>query len=264
MSNEIKAYYDEHLTGKLSGFVNTNPRVELAWQTVLTYAPENPRCILEIGCGIGDICHRMSQTWREAQVIGLDISPKSIETARKLFGTGRLSFVEGILSKGKLQPPFDLIIMMDVYEHIAGPDRNQLHEAIASLLSSEGRIILSFPTPRYLAYLKKYVPKGIQPVDEDINVKVISQLAEDTHTEVLLYKEVKVWHPGDYTHAVLAKPQADWTEQSYRATVDNISISDRLKRIAGKVLFKNNIFSPKTMKAAYVRKKLGKDSYPNQ
>ncbi len=110
-TENIKSYYDEHIIGKIRGFVQENPRVEKAWETILKYAPVNVTRILEIGCGIGDICWRMSQAWPQAQVTGLDISPKSIETARKLFGSNQIAFVEGILSKDTLSGNFDLIVL---------------------------------------------------------------------------------------------------------------------------------------------------------
>jgi SAM-dependent methyltransferase len=202
---EIKAYYDEHVTGKLAGFVEGNERVERAWLTVDQWAPTNPRRILEIGCGIGDICWRMTRRWPGAEVTGMDISPKSLEIARELFTSPRLSFCEGPLVKGKIAGQFDLVVLIDVYEHIAAGDRLALHEALAEIQDESGRMVLTFPTPRHLAWLKEHQPEQIQPVDEDIGLGQISKLAQATGNEVLLYQEIGVWHEGDYAHAVLGR-----------------------------------------------------------
>ncbi len=258
---KVKNYYDEHIKGKLRGFVQENPRIERAWQTVSTFAPAEVTQILEVGCGIGDTCWRMSFQWPRANVVGLDISPKSIEIAKKLFGSDRISFVEGILTKDTLQAKFDLIVLMDVYEHIAQSDRHVLHEALASLISEKGHIILSFPTPRHLAYLREYVPGGIQPVDEDITVEVINQLAKDTSTEVKLYQEVAIWHPGDYAHAVLSRPDAKWTQESYKENNIALRSQNRLERVVRKLAFENPILSRKTQRIAFIRKKLGQHAY---
>ncbi len=94
---QVKIYYDSHIAGKLEGFVEGNERVERAWLTIDQRAPANPKQILEIGCGIGDICWRMTRRWPGAEVVGLDVSPNSLEMARKLFGSSRLSFCEGPL-----------------------------------------------------------------------------------------------------------------------------------------------------------------------
>ncbi len=124
--------------------------------------------------------------------------------------------------------------------------------------------MLSFPTPRYLAYLRKYVPGGIQPVDEDINVQVIARLAKDTVTEALIYKEVNIWHVGDYGHAVLARPQSEWTPQSYKEGTAQVGGGVQLRRAFHKIVRLNPVFSKKTQRIAYIHKKLGKEAYPGK
>jgi SAM-dependent methyltransferase len=208
-TDEVKRYYDEHIDGKIKGFIDGNDRIERAWATVERWAPSSPSSVLEIGCGIGDICWRMARRWERARVVGIDISPASIQAATRLFGSSRVSFHEGKLTRKTLDGPFDLILLMDVYEHLAIGERQSVHAAIADLLSSRSRIILSVPTPRHLAWLRANEPREIQPVDEDIGIDTLSVLARSTGTEILLYEEVGVWHEGDYAHAVLGRP-GDW------------------------------------------------------
>ncbi|MDO1451006.1 class I SAM-dependent methyltransferase [Rhodocytophaga aerolata] len=210
---EVKKYYDDHTINKLKGFVYTNERVERAWLTIVDYG-KNPVRILEIGCGIGDISWRMSRWWPDAEIVGLDISSRSIEMATKLFASSKLKFIEGTLDKGKLSGKFDLILLIDVYEHIAISERATLHKTIKELITEEGKVILSFPTPRHLAWLRMHDMSNIQPIDEDIDVITISKFAQEINKEVILYKELSVWHAGDYAHAVLGsrigwKPESD-------------------------------------------------------
>jgi len=255
---EIKAYYDAHVGGKLEGFVEGNERVECAWQTVDRWAPPKPSKILEIGCGIGDICWRMTRRWQKAEVLGLDVSGTSLEVARQLFSLSRLSFCEGPLVKGKLAGKFDLIVLMDVYEHIATVDKPQLHEALADSLSDRSRIFLSFPTPRHLAWLRQHHPDQIQPVDEDIGVETISALARDTSTEVLLYQEVGVWHEGDYAHAVVGKRQG-WMAVS-RSDRANPGIRRRISQLLSSRA--EPLVPPRSERLALVRSRLGPERYP--
>ena len=205
LPNEIRDYYDSQVQGKLRGFVEGNDRVECAWSTIEQWAGEEPTRILEVGCGIGDIVWRMSQRWMRSHVVGLDVSQRSLRLAEALFGESRISFCEGPLVKGRLSGSFDLIVLMDVYEHIGVENRRELHEAIKELKNEHTRIVLAFPTPRHLAWLKIHQPNRIQPIDEDINIETMSVLAHDTGTDVLCYKEVGVWHEGDYAHAVLGQ-----------------------------------------------------------
>lgn len=204
----IQNFYDEHVTDKLAGFVDGNRRIEQAWATLEKWAPLKPERILEIGCGIGDISWRMSRLWPTSEVIGLDVSPRSLEIATKLFSSDRVSFLEGPLEMNTLTGMFDLIVMMDVYEHVSVAERQSLHAILQTLLTERGRIFLSFPTPRHLAWLRQYQPEHIQPIDENIDLATISTLATNTQTHVLLYQEVGVWHEGDYAHVVLQRGES--------------------------------------------------------
>lgn len=256
----IKTYYDTHVTGKLRGFVEGNHRVERAWLTIEQWAPKNPQRILEVGCGIGDICWRMSRRWPESEVVGLDVSPKSLEIGRKLFGSSRLSFVEGPLVKGAIAGQFDLIVLMDVYEHIAIADRPSLHESLRELRSDGGQIVLAFPTPRHLAWLRQNMPEEIQPVDEDVNIVTIQALAEDISTEVLLYQEVDIWHEGDYAHSVLGNRQG-WVRAN-----KNYLANGLISRIIRKLLLSKTgaLIPPRAKRIALVHKNLGFEAYPGK
>jgi SAM-dependent methyltransferase len=203
MSPEVPDYYDAHAHDRLRDFVSGNPRIEHAWRGALArWSDAAPRRILEIGCGIGGVCFRLARRWPTAEVVGVDISPRSIALAQRLFGDERVRFVAGTL------PPegrYDLVMMMDVYEHIPRDDRAALHAALRAALSERGRLFLAFPTPRHLAWLRRNVPEQIQPVDEDIDLPVLEACARETGTRVLHYREVSVWNVGDYAHAELAR-----------------------------------------------------------
>ena len=61
------------------------------------------------------------------------------------------------------------------------------------------------PTPTHQDFLRSHLPEGLQPVDEDVDLKQIMALGEDVSARVLFYREVGVWHYGDYFHAVLGR-----------------------------------------------------------
>jgi SAM-dependent methyltransferase len=198
-------FYDTNVGGKLEGFVEGNDRVEAAWRTVESWVRHSPRRVLEIGCAVGDICWRMNRVWPGTDVVGLDVSGKSIEIATRLFAEPGITFVQGTVTAAPLSGSFDVIVMLDVYEHIPKGDRLAVHAALKRLLSDDGQIVLSFPTPQHLAWLREHQPDQIQPVDEDISPEVILTLAGETGTDVVLYQNVNVWHEGDYAHAVLRR-----------------------------------------------------------
>jgi SAM-dependent methyltransferase len=248
-----ETFYDTHVAGKLQGFVEGNPRVECALTTLREQARPNPRRVLEIGCAIGDICWRMSSLWPAAEIVGIDLSSKSIELATRLFGGPNVRFVHGTLTSVELAGGFDLIVMFDVYEHIAKTDRRKFHAALDRLLSDDGQMVLSFPTPEHLAWLRQHVPGEIQPVDEDVNAAVILALAGESGTALALYKTVDVWHKGDYAHAVMSRRTWDATEVAAPPS----RLTQRLQR-----LFLNGARTTRSERLKRLHRRLGTTYYP--
>lgn len=201
----VISYYNEHVQHKLNDFIKANPRIESAWDTLQKSSPTNPLNILEIGCGIGGITHRINRNWPQAKVIGIDISTLSIQIAEKLFANSQTKFVTGILEEDTFTEQFDLIVLMDVYEHIRVEDRAELHVCLKKYLRNRGRIFMSVPTPHYTRWLEKNKPETIQPVDEYITYEVVGKLASDTGTEVISYQLKDIWNIGDYAHIVCEK-----------------------------------------------------------
>ncbi len=249
-SNEhVISYYNEHVKNKLNDYIRVNPRIEEAWATIVNYAPVKPLRILEVGCGIGSISFRMSKHWPEARITGLDISTHSIQIAKKLFAGSNLNFQSGILTEDSFDEKFDLIIFMDVYEHIAIADRPVVHAALAKLLNNKGRLFLSVPTPHNLKWCLKHRPETMQPVDEYISFEVIGKLAADTGTEVLLYQIRDIWNQGDYTH-IVAEKNNDFEAAFFQPKP--VNFQQKLMRIFNKGIYKVG----STLRRAAVRSKL--------
>jgi 2-polyprenyl-3-methyl-5-hydroxy-6-metoxy-1,4-benzoquinol methylase len=204
----IQAYYDERIDGKIRDFTGANPRIEAAIQLVAEWAPPKPTRILEIGCGIGATSWRMARAWPQAEVIGADVSPTSIEVAKTCFQRPNLSYRAGLIKEGVLAGGFDLVLLMDTYEHIALDDRATLHAAIRSLLSDDARLVMTVPTPAVLNYARTTNPSDLQPVDEDVTPADIIVLAKETGTQLLYYREIGIWQYGDYVHLVLGRYQS--------------------------------------------------------
>ncbi|MFI5397417.1 MAG: class I SAM-dependent methyltransferase [Candidatus Binatia bacterium] len=256
-SAEVVGFYDAASMGKIRDFVEGNKRIECAWETVVRWAPAGPSRVLEVGCAVGATCSRMASTWAEAQIVGLDMSGRSIGIAQRLFPEPRMSFVEGSLRRGSVEGRFDLILLMDIYEHIPLADRAEAHRALAEMRSELGRIIMSFPTPRHLAWLRRLHPERLQPVDEDVDLDMLRTLASETGTELLLYQEVGVWLQGDYAHAVFGR----WREMKDLLSTGQPHPGWR-ERIRG-LLDRGGRrgFPSRSQRLALVRERLGPDAY---
>ena len=231
----VQAYYDERVDGKIRDFTHANPRIEAAVQLVAEWAPPKPKRILEIGCGIGATCWRMARAWPEAEVIGADVSSISIEVAKTCFRRPNLSYRAGLVKEEVFAGSFDLVLLMDTYEHIVRNDRANLHRAIKSFLGDESRLITTVPTPAVLSYLREENPSEIQPVDEEVSLQDIVVLAGDTDTQLLYYREVGIWQYGDYAHVVVGRYQslADVKLREYKPAGKE-ALKQHAKRLLGR------------------------------
>ncbi len=172
---ELRAFYDSQTHRKLRDFVEGNERVEVGWKTLKEWLPIPCRSVLEIGCGVGAICWRLARRLPHAQVLGLDVSPRSVVVAKRLFTRPNLTFKEQLLLPGSVSEKYDCVLLMDVYEHIEPAARGTLHAAIREVLSETGRVVLTFPAPRKLSWQRVHEPEEIQPVDEEITWREIGR-----------------------------------------------------------------------------------------
>lgn len=206
--SSARDYYDSVVSRRLADYVDGNPRVDRAFSSLVAEVSHRPQRILDLGCGVGVFSYWMHQRWPKAQVVGVDYSSRSIGVAGQLFGDKLLRYEKqdlrnpSILRLGR----FDIITMIDVYEHVRTEDRPVVHDHIGQLLSDQSLLFLTTPTPAYQDYLRREDPAGLQPVDEDIDLRELGALAQSTRMDIVQYKKVSIWRCGDYAHTVMMRP----------------------------------------------------------
>jgi cyclopropane fatty-acyl-phospholipid synthase-like methyltransferase len=203
--DQIRAFYDEHVVNKVADFVDGNPRVDAAWRTIRDWGPVSPRRILDIGCGFGQISWQMAARWPSARVTGADISPRSIALASKVFSRPNLEYTTAPLDALDSRAGYDLITLIDVYEHIADAERAAFNGQLARLLAPDGIVILTFPTPSHQQRIRAEHPDKLQPIDEDVDMGKVQALTAATGTRLVMFREASIWSTGDYAHAVLTR-----------------------------------------------------------
>ena len=203
-----RRYYDAAIGGKLEGFVEGNPRVELAAKAIAFNAPRTPEAILEIGCGLGDIAYRIACHWPAARVVALDTNATSIDYAKRLFRRPNLEYRCVELSKVEESASYGYVVMIDVYEHIPLHARDGFHASLHRVISKNSKVFFTCPTVLHQNYLRTFKPNGLQPVDEDVDFNAVGTFAEDIDARVVSFKEVSVWSTSDYLHACLEKNES--------------------------------------------------------
>lgn len=203
----IKQFYDTFDQKLLTDYVRGNPRMLAAIHHTLGAIPAGATSVLDIGCGIGWSSWEIKRHYPDAWVLGVDISQVLIQTARTLFAVPGLEFiVSDVTSAGSLpRTYFDAIILLDVYEHIPRQERKGVHSMLRRLLNDHSVLILTCPSTLHQDYLRTHKPEGLQPVDEDVTLADVMQLAHDLEGEVMCFTYQTIWRTNDYTHTVIQR-----------------------------------------------------------
>ena len=203
----VRAYYDDFAQQLLVDYVHGNSRIERAIELLLRWVPEDAGHVLDIGCGLGWSSHEVARNRPRATVLGLDLSDASIEMAQQLFNHENLRFGTTDVTSPAWAPEarYDVVALLDVYEHIPATSRDDFNAAVAAVLSENARIVFTLPSESHQAFLARENPDGLQPVDETITRTILDEFAHAAGGRVVLFEPVTVWNPGDYVHAVIEK-----------------------------------------------------------
>ena len=199
-------YYDNLSQKLIFDYLKGNSRLELAIKYILNNIPLRSSKILDFGCGIGWSSNEIARHFPDCEIIGADISEKSIFIANSLFYDSQLRF--NLTKHNDFQideKNFDVIVLLDFYEHIKIQDRKKFHSFINLILSEQGIILMSCPTPVYQAYLRKNIPDKLQPVDEDVTKENLQIFADEVGGELIDYKVISVWEKSDYFHSIITR-----------------------------------------------------------
>lgn len=112
--------------------------------------------VLDLGCGAGLLTHDLAKQGHE--VIGVDLSEKSLQVARQLDSTGRIKYLHADATAVPLEAGlFDAVCAMDLLEHVENP-RGVVQEA-ARLLKPGGLFFFHTFNRTFLSWL--IVIKGV-------------------------------------------------------------------------------------------------------
>lgn len=105
--------------------------------------PSGARRILEIGIGMGHALRGLSAAIPGLEYYGVDTSKQAVENAGKLFkGQFAVAGIENLPWPGT---QFDVILMLEVLEHIEVTRTFSVLNTLRSRLADNGRLILSVP-----------------------------------------------------------------------------------------------------------------------
>lgn len=99
--------------------------------------------IADVGCGDGRLVKELSSRFPEAKVVGVDYSTKAINLSRAM--NPELEFINKNIIEETLGQTFDIITLVEVFEHIPLDACNDFVLALRRLLNPDGEIYLTVP-----------------------------------------------------------------------------------------------------------------------
>jgi 2-polyprenyl-3-methyl-5-hydroxy-6-metoxy-1,4-benzoquinol methylase len=114
--------------------------------------------ILDVGCGRGELLYYCAK--KGAHVLGLDYSRAAVDIARQtiqMLPVELRSFAEaeiGDVTDYDFSRRYDLIFMLDVFEHMNDDQIERACEKFKKILKNNGRIVITTPNLYYEKYLQ--------------------------------------------------------------------------------------------------------------
>jgi len=201
---DVSDFYDDYVPRQVSVGINDRHRSILGLLVRFGLRPHHH--VLEIGSGVGTVTELIADALDSAgSVTGIDISPKSIEIARRRLGNrGNVTLISGNILEVEVTDRFDVVVLPDVIEHIPLELHEQLFGRIAGWLRDDGFALLHYPNPHHLQWVHEHRPHLLQIVDQPIHADVLLANACPHGLYLDHYERYSIWvREGDYVFAVL-------------------------------------------------------------
>ena len=98
--------------------------------------------ILDVGCGIGQLCADLNKAFPNAEIVGIDPSEKMIERARKINYNKNIKYITGFAENILFEEKFDVIVSTNAFPYVL--DKTYFLEKIKKTLNPNGKLLLLF------------------------------------------------------------------------------------------------------------------------
>lgn len=178
-NNKIVEFYNNFLPYLMNQ--DNNARVNYV-KTELGSIVKPDMSVLDLGCGIGTTSKFMAQL--DAKVTAVDISPVLIEYARLNSSHKNISYVTGDISNLKIDKKFDIISIVDAYEHVPRGNIIGLLKTIDIHAHDNTIVYINIPDERFQKEAQKYIPEKLQIIDEAHSISAILDVFRAIEFEV--------------------------------------------------------------------------------
>lgn len=175
-----------------------------------------PTRVLDAGCGNGDYVFFLAKHFPEAQVLGIDIHERQLVQNRAVadqLGLSNARFETDSIPQLNYSENFDLVISIDVLEHIDQQDR--AFAALATALQPGGHAFYHIPTirqkpvpfSRYLGGFHTWAQE--EHVADDLSADQVRMAVERSGLEVVSLRRTFGYFSGELATSLFALPFAN-------------------------------------------------------
>jgi glycosyltransferase involved in cell wall biosynthesis len=194
------------------------------------------RRILDVGSGIGWSSFEIHRHRDKASVLGIDPDPVLIETANRLFADpGRIEFrVADLIGAGlDSSSAFDVVLLLDFYEHVPVSARAKLHDVLNRILAPDSIVILACRSSKGRHYFPTHDARGRQSFDEDVTENDMRMLSRALSGQLAAFQPATVGpsHPNDCNYVVIARGKCGITPSGTGAVLNLQNPAERRRRI---------------------------------
>ncbi len=179
--SEIKEFYNGFLKHLKMDHERPNARQEKIKTSVKQFLSPQFR-VLDLGCGTGISSKFIADHVKE--VVAVDLSDKLIEYAKENSSHPKVQYMVHDIVTLDLKEEFDLICLIDVFEHIP---KNRIQDLIITLNKHAGQntgIYINLPDARFSSFLQSEKPSLLQIVDEAYFIEEIAALFKSIDYEI--------------------------------------------------------------------------------
>ena len=165
----IKSFYDDFVSNQNK--IGVSVRHRLIHKKLISIGLNNQSNVLEVGCGIGTVSSLIIPSIQKGHFLGCDISPKSIEIARKLNPQSNAAFLVTDMSDFSSEFKFDFIVFPDVLEHIPVDQHFNLFKNISAVCKDNSKLLINIPEPNSLEWIRQNKPELLQIIDQSLSMQ---------------------------------------------------------------------------------------------
>jgi 2-polyprenyl-3-methyl-5-hydroxy-6-metoxy-1,4-benzoquinol methylase len=158
----------------------SNARTEIA----PLLGPGQALRVLDIGCGDGSTLAWLKAQGRCARAVGMEVHPPSAVLARRHCDHVIAGDAEWLIQEALSQSPFDLVLCLDVLEHMVDPW--QFMRRLADGMSPGAQLIVSLPNVRHYKISVPLLVEGRFDYERH-------GVLDETHLRFFTRRSIKRW-----------------------------------------------------------------------